>query len=153
MELLDGTDLQKILHEHPAGLPVAQVLNLAIQAADALAAPHALRITHRDLKPANIMVLDGDRVKICDFGIAKAADDTQTLPGQRRGTPAYMSPEHFSVRAIDNRSDLYSLGCVIYAMLTGQPPFKGDPAPTDLAELHQNAIPDPPQGAAPIPRN
>jgi hypothetical protein len=152
MELLDGTDLQKILHEHPAGLPVAQVLNLAIQAADALAAPHALRITHRDLKPANIMVLDGDRVKICDFGIAKAADDTQTLPGQRRGTPAYMSPEHFSVRAIDNRSDLYSLGCVIYAMLTGHPPFKGDPGTTDLAELHQNAIAEPPQGTAPVPK-
>jgi hypothetical protein len=144
--------LQKILHEHPAGLPVARVLNLAIQAADALAAPHALRITHRDLKPANIMVLDGDRVKICDFGIAKAADDTQTLPGQRRGTPAYMSPEHFSVRAIDNRSDLYSLGCVIYAMLTGHPPFKGDPGTTDLAELHQNAIAEPPQGTAPIPK-
>jgi hypothetical protein len=151
MELLDGTDLQKILHQHPAGLPVARVLNLAIQVTDALAAPHALRITHRDLKPANIMVLDGDRLKICDFGIAKAADDTQTL-GYRRGTPAYMSPEQFSAGVIDNRSDLYSLGCVIYAMLTGHPPFQGDPGITDLAELHQNAIPAAPQGAAPIPK-
>ncbi|HXT92434.1 MAG TPA: serine/threonine-protein kinase [Trebonia sp.] len=152
MELLDGTDLQKILHQHPGGLPMPRVLNLAIQAADALAAPHALRITHRDLKPANIMVLDGDRLKICDFGIAKAADDTQTLPGQRRGTPAYMSPEHFSARPVDNRSDLYSLGCVIYAMLTGHPPFQGDPRTTDLAELHQNTIPEAPQGIAPIPK-
>lgn len=125
MEMLTGRNLGQILAEQPSGLPVGRALDLAIQAGDALRAAHDDGIVHRDLKPANLLVQSGDRLKICDFGIAKdtTASSTVTMPGQLVGTPAYMAPEHWHGQSQDPRSDLYALGCVLYTLLTGHPPF------------------------------
>lgn len=125
MELLRGADLATVLAGAPDGLAISQVISLAGQAASALAAAHANQIVHRDLKPANLFLLDSGQLKICDFGIARAADATSVLTATGRviGTPAYMSPEQWTGRRVDERSDLYSLGCVLYALLTGKPPF------------------------------
>lgn len=98
---------------------------------------------HRDLKPANLFLLTEGRLKLCDFGIARAADATSALTatGQVFGTPAYMSPEQWSGEQVDARSDLYSLGCVLHALLTGQPPFPADQAPLALMRQHLDMIP------------
>ena len=144
MELLNGRDLAAILAEHPDGLPVRRATALAIQAADALAAAHASGIVHRDLKPANLFVLPEDRLKICDFGIASDALATRYTPaGQVFGTPAYMSPEQWNGEEADARSDLYSLGCILYALLTGQPPFPDDQSVISLMRQHLTAHPAP----------
>src|SRR5579864_4304769 len=140
MELVEGRPLSDIIPSH--GLPLDQALKIAIAVADAMAAAHQKGITHRDLKPANIMVGDrehGGRVKVLDFGLAKFADQATgaeaatTLPtalatgeGRILGTVAYMSPEQAEGRAIDARSDLFSLGVVLYEMTTGQRPFTGE---------------------------
>ena len=150
MELLHGRDLAAMLAEAPAGLPIDTVVPLAIQAAEALRAAHAGHVVHRDLKPANLFVLDGGLLKICDFGIAWAVDSTThlTATGQAIGTPAYMSPEQCRGQQVDERSDLYSLGCVLYALLTGQPPFaKGQPLAIMLQ--HLNAAPAAPRTIRP----
>ena len=142
MELLHGRDLEAALAEWPAGLPVGMVVELAVQAAGALHAAHAGHIVHRDLKPANLFVQDGGQLKICDFGIALAAGATayRTATGHVIGTPAYMSPEQCQALRVDERSDLYSLGCVIYALLAGQPPF-GQGEPFAVMYQHVNAAP------------
>jgi serine/threonine protein kinase len=152
MELLKGSDLAAILGETPGGLPVGRVLRLGIQVAEALSAAHEQGVVHRDLKPANLFVLHGDRVKICDFGIAKATDvpSTLTSAGFAIGTPAYMSPEQWTGEGVDTRSDLYSFGCVLYALLTGRPPFDAD-NPVALMRQHAEVQPAPPQGERPIP--
>ena len=126
MELLDGNSLSVMLSRGP--LPVRTAVNYARQIAEALSAVHAVDIVHRDLKPENVIVVAGDRVKLVDFGIAKLvgdlANNVKTVSGALLGTPHYMSPEQGEgVRELDARSDLYSLGCVLYAMLTGAPPF------------------------------
>jgi len=137
MELLVGRDLGMILAEHPAGLPPGRMLDLAIQAAEALAAAHEGGIVHRDLKPGNLFVLVDGRLKICDFGIAKDVNATSilTTKGGFIGTPAYASPEQCNGEPVDTRSDLYSLGCVLYHMLVGHPPFAGN----DRAVMRQHA--------------
>jgi serine/threonine-protein kinase len=144
MELLSGRNLGAILSEHPGGLPVGRAVALAIQAADALAAAHAGGVVHRDLKPTNLFVLPGDWLKICDFGIARDVGAASlTLGPDIFGTPAYMSPEQWNGEAVDPRSDLYSLGCVMYTMLTGRPPFPvGQPLPA-LMYQHLTARPVP----------
>ncbi|MFF9912566.1 tetratricopeptide repeat protein [Streptomyces sp. NPDC013457] len=129
MELLEGHNLSQLLEEnkqHP--LPVHDVVDIAEQVAEALAYTHRQGIVHRDLKPANIMRLGDGAVKICDFGIARLGADigfTSKLTGTgiAMGTPHYMSPEQISGGEIDHRSDLYSLGCVLYEIATGAPPF------------------------------
>ncbi|MFD5420433.1 WD40 repeat domain-containing serine/threonine protein kinase [Streptomyces sp. NPDC127069] len=127
MELLEGEDLANLLARTPGeGLPVPEALDLALQAAEALAAAHAQKVVHRDLKPANLFLLTtGDRLKICDFGIARTADSTGglTVTGRVFGTPAYMAPEQWRGEHVDARCDLYALGCVLFALLTGAPPF------------------------------
>lgn len=128
MELLDGRNLSQLLEDnkqHP--LPVPDVVDIAEQVADALGYTHQQGIVHRDLKPANIMRLADGTVKICDFGIARLGHDigfTSKLTGTgiAMGTPHYMSPEQISGGDIDHRSDLYSLGCVLYEIATGVPP-------------------------------
>lgn len=127
MELLDGADLAALLAASPAGLPVDRVSSLLAQVAEALAYAHNKEVVHRDIKPANLMELTDGRVKICDFGIARFAQATAglTAPGSMLGSPAYMAPEQFDGRPADGRSDLYSLGCTLYALLTGAPPFTG----------------------------
>ena len=100
----------------------------AVQAAAGLAAAHAQGLVHRDVKPANILLADGvERVKLTDFGLARAADDASlTKTGIIAGTPQYMSPEQARGESVDQRSDLFSLGSVLYAMCTGRAPFRAE---------------------------
>ncbi|WP_328908368.1 tetratricopeptide repeat protein [Streptomyces sp. NBC_00234] len=148
MELLDGRNLSQLLEDnkqHP--LPVPDVVDIAEQVADALGYTHQQGIVHRDLKPANIMRLADGTVKICDFGIARLGHDigfTSKLTGTgiAMGTPHYMSPEQISGGDIDHRSDLYSLGCVLYEIATGVPPFDLDDAWAVLVG-HRDTRPEP----------
>ncbi|NUS90376.1 MAG: protein kinase [Streptomyces sp.] len=138
MELLRGGDLSQVMADHPRGLPVERVLDLSAQTVAALAAAHQCGVIHRDLKPANLFVQPGDRVKICDFGIARTANATGTITmaGHVIGTPPYMSPEQCRDEPLSTSSDLYSLGCVMFEMLTGRPPFAPDLSFYNLMRLH-----------------
>lgn len=146
MELLHGRDLAAVLAKAPSGLSIGAAVSLTLQASEALRAAHAGRVIHRDLKPANLFLLSNGQLKICDFGIAQAADAAShlTVTGQAIGTPAYMSPEQCLGQHVDERSDLYSLGCVLYALLTGQPPF-AEGQPLAIMSQHLNAMPLAPQ--------
>jgi serine/threonine protein kinase len=138
LELVDGPTLADRIARGP--LPVAEALTIAAQIADALDAAHEKGIVHRDLKPANIKLTADDRVKVLDFGLAKAlADDasgdvsmspTMTAMASRLGvivgTAAYMSPEQAKGKAVDKRTDIWAFGCVLYEMLTGRRAFAGD---------------------------
>ncbi|WP_106396429.1 WD40 repeat domain-containing serine/threonine protein kinase [Actinocorallia populi] len=145
MEFLPGRDLARELESHPSGLPVDRALDLGAQVAEALAAAHGHGIVHRDLKPGNLMLLDGDRVKICDFGIARIAEATatHTLNGTVTGTPAFMAPEQWLGGAVDHRTDLYALGGILYALLTGGTPFPGPSVPALMGQ-HLHVPPTPP---------
>ncbi|GGP91162.1 serine/threonine protein kinase [Streptosporangium pseudovulgare] len=124
MELLAGEDLAKVLARLRNGMPIAKVVRISEQMARALAAAHAKNVVHRDIKPANVMVLSEDRVKVCDFGVARIRQDSAGMGTAGIGTAAYMAPEQYEGR-LDARADLYSLGCVMYEMLTGDQPFVG----------------------------
>jgi nitrous oxidase accessory protein NosD len=139
MELLHGQDLAFMLgHAPDRRLPVEEAVWLIVQAAEALQAAHAGHVIHRDLKPANLFLQNNKLLKICDFGIARRADATegQTPSGYAIGTFYYMSPEQCDGKEIDKRSDLYSLGCVLYELLTGQPPFPAGGA-EEIMRHHQ----------------
>ncbi len=120
-----GMSLQRRIVDR-GSLPVVEVLRIGSQIAAGLAAAHAQGLVHRDIKPANILVNDGvDRLVITDFGLARAVDDASvTRTGVIAGTPQYMSPEQARGESIDHRSDLFSLGSVLYALCTGRPPFR-----------------------------
>ena len=128
LELLQGEDLRAVLDRSPRGLPIGLVLDYAVQVTDGLAAAHAAGIVHRDITPANLMLLRGGKVKICDFGIARLEDATAGLSadGARIGTIKYMPPEQIEGKTIDQQADLYSLGCTVFHLVTGQVPFPGD---------------------------
>jgi serine/threonine protein kinase len=134
MELVEGHPLHHLIPE--TGLPLGRVISIGAALAEALSAAHEKGIMHRDLKPANIMVTTGGRVKVLDFGLAKETGATMTSAGHTAlgllmGTPAYMSPEQISGQAIDHRTDIFSLGIVLYEMASGQKPFQGrSPAET-----------------------
>ncbi|GAA2408611.1 hypothetical protein GCM10010191_16470 [Actinomadura vinacea] len=150
MELLEGGDLAAVLAAVPGGLPVPRAASLTHRALEALAAAHAGGVVHRDLKPANLFLTAAGEVKICDFGIARAADATSVLTakGQVFGTPAYMSPEQCRGEPADERSDLYSMGCVLHALLTGRPPFPPGP-PLEVMIRHREHLPEGPRTLRP----
>jgi serine/threonine-protein kinase len=140
MELVPGRSLRALLAPG-VGLPLAQTISFATQMAEALACAHAAGIVHRDLKPGNVMITDDERVKILDFGVAKilarsstqGAEDSTTTGddasvGHAVGTTGYMSPEQALGRSLDERTDLFALGVVVYEMATGRLPFEGDTA-------------------------
>jgi serine/threonine protein kinase len=144
MELLQGNELSALIDTSPGGLGVEQAVEFAIQVADVLAVTHAKDIVHRDLKPANIFVQHGDRLKVCDFGLAREMNATRvTLTGQILGTPLYMAPEQWEGVKSAAAADLYALGCIMYEMLTGAPPFTGVGLPA-LMRQHLLESPVPP---------
>lgn len=125
MELMEGRELHNVIGDKRR-LPINETLNITIQVADALAYAHQYGIVHRDIKPSNIMVLSNGHVKIADFGIAQMdAALSLTQAGVIMGSPLYMSPEQFSGASITSQSDIFSLGIVLYELLTGQLPFFG----------------------------
>jgi serine/threonine protein kinase len=153
MPYVRGTSLQRRL-DREGPLPLREILRIGAQIAAGLAAAHAQGLVHRDIKPANILLDDGvERVTITDFGLARAIDDaTITHSGMIAGTPQYMSPEQARGEAVDPRSDLFSLGSVLYAACTGRPPFRAetsygvlrritDDEPTAMREINSE-IPD-----------
>ena len=125
MEFLVGRSLRDIL-DSGVELPLVRIAEIAAEIADGLAFAHANNVVHRDIKPANIMVLDSGVVKITDFGIALLPSGALTMIGTSLGTPKYMSPEQVIGSVTDGRSDIFSLGAVLYEMLTGRAPFTGD---------------------------
>ncbi|HET8604627.1 MAG TPA: serine/threonine-protein kinase [Marmoricola sp.] len=142
MELVDGQPLSSLLRQGPR-LDPEVARDLVGQAAEALAAAHATGLVHRDVKPANLLVTPDRRVKVTDFGIARAADGVAlTRTGQLVGTPQYLSPEQADGRQATPASDVYALGVVLFQCLTGRQPFTGDtPVSTALAHLRQ-PVPD-----------
>lgn len=145
MELVEGASLATILADGP--LDVGEAVAVAGQICDALAAAHAAGVVHRDVKPANVLITEARAVKVCDFGIARLqhAAVTQaslTGPAVAVGTSDYMAPEQAAGDPVDARTDLYALGCVLYAMLTGSPPFTGD-SPLSVVSQHLHRAPTP----------
>ena len=128
MEYIEGRELSQIVRaDGHAPLPVDDILNYATQIAEGLQAAHEKGVVHRDIKSTNIMITNKGQIKIMDFGLAKLADQTQlTQDGTTVGTIAYMSPEQAQGAAIDQRTDIWAFGVVLYEMLSGQLPFQGD---------------------------
>lgn len=129
LEYVAGESLNRILAREKK-LPLATALQLAYEIAEALDYAHAQGVVHRDIKPANILVTPDGHAKIADFGIAKLNLAHFTLPGRVLGTPAYMAPEQLCGEGSDGRSDLFSLGVILYVMVTGHSPFQGTSATT-----------------------
>ncbi|MEW5722779.1 MAG: serine/threonine-protein kinase, partial [Thermodesulfobacteriota bacterium] len=125
MEYLEGHDLKE--HSRKEGLlPIRDVIKHIADVADALGYAHAKGVVHRDIKPANIMLLKSGVCKVTDFGIARAMGSSKTKTGVVKGTPFYMSPEQITGQKVDGRSDIYSLGVVLYELLSGVQPFRAD---------------------------
>ena len=143
MEFLQGRELRDILNDEKL-LPVDQVIDIVAQVAQGLAYAHEHGIIHRDVKPSNIMVGREGHVKITDFGIARMASAAvRTQTGMVLGSPKYMSPEQVMGKLTDQRSDIFSLGVMLYEMLTGNPPFLGENVNAIMYQT-LNAIPQPP---------
>ncbi len=147
MEYVVGQSLQEKL-DKVGSLKVTEILRIGSQIAEGLAAAHKQGLIHRDIKPANILLENGvERVKITDFGLARAVDDvTITRTGEVSGTPQYMSPEQATGDRIDQRSDLFSLGAVLYAMCTGRSPFRA----SNLAAVVRRVCDDTPRPIADV---
>ncbi|MBT2492686.1 serine/threonine protein kinase [Streptomyces sp. ISL-96] len=146
MELVEGTSLAQTLVSEGA-LRAERVANIAAQAAAGLAAAHRQGVVHRDIKPGNLMTSHDGTVKIADFGIAQFVDDPATAlttAGQIVGTSLYLAPERALGRPAGPASDMYSLGCVLYQLLAGRPPFQADTATGTLYQ-HVDAAPVPPR--------
>ena len=145
MELVEGRTLDQLIR--PGGVPLELFFDIAVAVADALSAAHRKQITHRDLKPANVMVSDAGRVKVLDFGLARSAElepgrieaDETRLPltkeGTILGTMPYMSPEQIEGKPLDPRTDIFSLGIMLYELATGERPFRGDSSPALMSSI------------------
>jgi serine/threonine-protein kinase len=147
MEHVSGETLAARMREGP--MPVEQAVEIALGVLRALGAAHARGIVHRDVKPGNVMLSDNGQVKVLDFGIARALAATSlTRASTVIGTAGYLSPEQAEGAAVDARSDLYGLGCVLYEMLAGRPPFVADSVAA-LVHQHISRAPDPPSRSRP----
>ncbi len=160
MELVEGETLAQRIGN--GALPVEESLAICRQVSEGLEAAHEKGVVHRDLKPANVMITEGDKVKILDFGLAKAlSDETQTVdssqsptlteamtrPGVILGTAAYMSPEQAKGKSVDKRADIWAFGCILYECLTGKRAFEGETVTETLAAILRgepdwNALPE-----------
>ncbi|QHC21017.1 protein kinase domain-containing protein [Streptomyces sp. GS7] len=141
MEYVAGRTLAEVLRTDP--LSVAQAITVACEVLDALDHSHQHGIVHRDIKPSNIMLTGPTTIKVLDFGIAKALAEAATRltgSGVAPGTPAYLSPEQISGVEIDHRADLYAMGCLLYELLTGAPPFQAD---SPFAVMHHHLFTEP----------
>ncbi len=139
MEYVRGGDLQRFTVPGRL-LPAPQVLEIVARVAEALSYAHSQGVVHRDIKPANVMVdTEGSSVKVMDFGVARVDDASRTRTGIVLGTPSFMSPEQMSGRRTDGRSDLYSLGVMLFQLLTGTLPFEGG----SMAELMRRIVNEP----------
>ncbi|MFJ7274907.1 protein kinase [Kitasatospora sp. NPDC098663] len=143
MELVHGRSLAAVLVQQP-GLPVERAVGIAAAVCEALAVAHAAGLVHRDIKPGNIMITDDGGVKVVDFGIARAGSSSNlTQTASVLGTAAYLSPEQATASALDGRTDLYAVGCVLTEMLTGETPFTAE-TPVAIAFKHVSEQPLPP---------
>lgn len=143
MEFLEGGDLSGYVKSGQL-LPLAKTLELVARCADALAYAHAQNVVHRDIKPGNIMYdADSDKLTITDFGIARITDSSRTKTGMVLGTPSYMSPEQIAGKKVDGRSDLFSLGVMLYHLAAGQLPFRADSMATLMYRIANEPHEDP----------
>ena len=142
MEFLKGKDLADVSKTGQL-LPIPKVLSIVARVAEALAYAHKLNVVHRDIKPANIMYdPETDSVKVTDFGIARITDSSKTKTGLVLGTPSFMSPEQIAGKRVDGRSDLYSLGVMLFQMLAGVLPFRGDSMAELMYKIANEQAPD-----------
>jgi serine/threonine-protein kinase len=148
IEWVEGRLLRSIMNTEGLDgghrLPIDRALNITLQLCDALDYMHKRGVVHRDLKPENVMVMDEDRIKLLDFGIAMKEDARRLTfagPSPMLGTPDYIAPEQVKGQRGDQRSDIYALGAMFFEMLTGQPPFTG---PSPLAVMNERLISEPP---------
>lgn len=143
MEFVFGITLKKYLKEKGEPLSTEEIISYSMQILKALSLAHSNNIIHRDIKPQNIMVLENGKIKVMDFGIAKIANaETVTVADKAIGTVYYMSPEQARGKQIDCRSDIYSLGAMIYELATGVLPFKGDsPVSVVLKQINETPVP------------
>src|SRR4029453_6156828 len=145
MELIEGCTLDRGIPD--GGLSLARFFDIAVALADALSAAHRKHIVHRDLKPANVMVTGDGNVKVLDFGLARTIAPNVanlaeavtslglTADGTTLGTMPYMSPEQIEAKSLDHRTDLFSLGIILYELATGQRPFQGDSSPALMSSI------------------
>src|SRR5579859_1849 len=141
MEFLEGKSIQELVEKHNV-MPIETLLPMYEQICSALDHAHQHKIVHRDIKPANIMILESGLVKVTDFGIAKVMSMGMTQAGQILGTPNYMSPEQVKGRSVDGRSDIFSLGVILYELVTGEKPFGGQNITTVIYKIiNEDPIP------------
>ena len=153
MEYIEGDTLENLI-QRGIRLPMEKIIDIIDKICDGLEYTHRQGIVHRDLKPSNIMLVKGERVKITDFGISKAvgaASSPLTQEGILLGTPSYMSPEQITGKEIDGRSDLFSVGIILYQLLTGERPFVGDTIPALLYNIVNKDPVSPSQIGSTIP--
>ena len=142
MEFVEGQDLMAYCkRDHLLALPV--VISIVARVAEALACAHAHNVVHRDIKPANVMFdIESDTLKVMDFGIARITDANKTRTGLVLGTPSFMSPEQLAGKKVDGRSDLYSLGVMLFMMLTGTLPFRANSLAALMHKITHEHAPD-----------
>jgi len=161
MELVEGRTLESLVH--PGGVPIDEFLRLAIALADAVGAAHSQGVVHRDLKPSNVMIGPGGRLKVLDFGLAKLKPEVErsgtqttftaglTAPSQVFGTPSYMSPEQAEGRLVDHRTDIFSIGVLLYELASGSRPFQGDTPMAVISSILKEAPAPLPQLRSEVP--